>query len=310
MMKRAILVLISLGILLPSVFAQVPVGARWNSDSPSVLVGERVNLVLIVEVPVEAIVTFPEIPTDWEPFEVQSLGEISKAVSGDIATYRQSLTVIAWRTGEHSTPETYIEYQLSPGDAVQRILVEPTVISVPSVLDSHDTELRPLKPPVVLPYLPPWIVLLAVAILLGAYRSRSWWRAHLGTGQRSARLTSAFDKNYSPKQSVMAEIATLRGGRLSATYVYEAVSDCLRTYLFQQFSVNAPEMTTVELMSTLEVKQIMSQAQQRDLARMLDYADLVKFADAQPGERAVKQLLDSAGKWVEAIEPVEKETPS
>jgi hypothetical protein len=78
--------------------------------------------------------------------------------------------VIAWRPGEHSTPETYIQYQLSPEDPIHNILAAPTVISVPSVLDSQDTELRPLKPPVSLPYLPPWLVLLAAIILVAVAR--------------------------------------------------------------------------------------------------------------------------------------------
>ncbi len=306
MMQRAILVLLYLAFA-RFVFAQVAITARWSSDAPSVLVGEPVNLVLIAEAPIEAIVTFPEFPSDWQPFDVQFLGGVSKSIGGDTATYRQTLTVIAWSTGEHSTPETYIQYQLTPGDPVQRILANPTVISVPSVLDSQDSELRPLKPPVSLPYLPPWLLFVGVAVFIGVVRGTSWWRSRPGRLQLDSMRAPNIAQNYSPKQRALAEIRTIRGGRLSPALVYAAVADCLRNYLSHQFSVNAPDMTTMELMSTLETKEIISKAQQRELARMLEYADLVKFADAQPGERAVNQLLDTAEKWVDATETVEEE---
>jgi hypothetical protein len=306
MMKHTILVLLLLGFA-QSVFGQVPIAARWSSDAPSVLVGEPVSLVLIVEAPIETIVSFPELSEDWEPFEVQSVGEVSKTVNGDTATYRQMLTLIGWRTGEYPTPETYISYQLTPTDAIQRILADPTVISVPSVLDSHDNELRPLKPPISLPYLPPWLLLVVVGVLLSIVRTARRWRSRRTTWQRGSAVSPSMDLNYSPKQRALAEITTIRTRKLSPRLVYTAVADCLRIYVFHQFSVNAPDMTTMELMSTLETKEILSKAQQRDLARMLEYADLVKFADAQPGERAVNQLLDSAEKWVDATDTVKEE---
>jgi hypothetical protein len=92
---------------------------------------------------------------------------------------------------------------------------------------------------------------------------------------------------YSPKQRALAEIRNIRIGKLSPVFAYAAISDCLRTYMFGRFNINAPEMTTGELM---------------DSSRMLEYADLVKFANAQPGDRATKQLLDAAEKWVETVE--------
>jgi hypothetical protein len=90
---------------------------------------------------------------------------------------------------------------------------------------------------------------------------------------------------------------------LSPVVVYETVADCLRAYVQRKFNVSALDMTTNELMSTLQSVSVLEKPHRRDLARMLEYADLVKFAEVQPSERAVKQLLDTAEKWIESVEP-------
>lgn len=302
-MKRQFLLLLLISVFAGSARAQVPVTARWSSDASSVLVGEPAHLVLVVEAPVDANVAFPEFPTDWPPFVVQSVSAISRTVSGDTATYRQTLTVIAWRPGDHPTPETFVQYQLSSGEPVQSILAEPTVITVPSVLENGDTELRPLKPPVSLPYLPPWLLLVVAVMVVLLTRGAMWWRSRRVTLPDGSLHDGAGNPDYSPKQRALAELRSIRGGTLSPGVVYSTVADCLRTYVQGQFNVSALDMTTVELMDTLRSQAVMPKPQQRDLARMLEYADLVKFADAQPGERAVKQLLVTAEKWIERVEP-------
>jgi hypothetical protein len=266
-------------------------------------VGEAINLTLVVEAPADAIVTAPEFPTDWPPFEVQSVGEINKTVSGDIATYRQNLTVIAWRPGDHATPDTFIQYQLTPDGETLTILVEPSVIAVPSVLVNGDTDLRPLKPPVSLPYLPPWLIVVVAIAAFGVVRAVRWWRSRRIGLQGDARFGRAGDAVYSAKQRALMQLKNIRAGKLSPVVVYETVADCLRAYIQRQYNVSALDMTTPELMSALQSQSALQKPHQRELSRMLEYADLVKFAEVQPGERAVKQLLDTAEKWVEAVEP-------
>jgi|FLYN01.1.fsa_nt_gi hypothetical protein len=302
-MARKFLFLFVILALVWFVNAQVPVVARFTSDNPTRLVGEKVNLTLVVEVPADAVVTFPEFPTDWPPFEVQSVGEINRTVSGDTAIYRQTLTVIAWRPGDHPTPETFVQYQLTPDGEAFSIAAEPTVITVPSVLVSGDANLRPLKPPASLPYLPPWLILIAAVALIGIARAVVWWRARGGSVQRLFTLGRAGTMAYSPKQRALLQLQNIREGKLSPMIVYATVADCLRTYIQRQFNVSALDMTTNELMTTLQTQKTIPTPLQRDLARMLEYADLVKFAHVQPGERAVKQLLETAEKWVEAVEP-------
>lgn len=301
MMTRGWLLLLLLSGFISSVRAQVQISARFSASNPSPLVGERVRLVLTVEAPSSAIVTLPEFPTDWPPFVVESVGEITKSESGGMAIYRQTLTVILWRPGSQETPETFLQYQLSPADEALTIRVDPMLFTVPSVLDSADTVLRPLKPPVSLPYLPPWVVVVALVGLVGVARGTLWlrsrwleWRARIGAIGATA---------YSPQESALSELRSIRERKPLPVVVYALVADCLRGYVQRRFQVNALDLTTDELMSALQAQDRLAKIQHRELQRMLEYADLVKFAHAEPGERAAGQLLNTAEKWVEGAEP-------
>ncbi len=301
-MRRLLLLLLICLFFARAHAQQAPVAARFTSANPSRLVGEQISLTLVVEAPADATVTIPEFPADWPPFEVQSVGEITTTVSGDIATYRQNLTVIAWRPGDHATPDTFIEYQLTPDTEALSILADPTVIAVPSVLVSGDTNLRPLKPPAALPYLSPWLIVVVAAAMAGIVRGARWLRARRASLRLGAAFGRAEDATYSARQRALIQLRNIREGKLLPVVVYATVADCLRTYIHRQFNVRALDMTTNELMSTLQSGSAMPKPHQRDLTRMLEYADLVKFAEVQPGERAVKQLLDAAENWIEAVE--------
>jgi hypothetical protein len=108
---------------------------------------------------------------------------------------------------------------------------------------------------------------------------------------------------YAARQRALMQLKSIRESRLSPVVVYETVADCLRAYVQHQYRISALDMTTNELMSALQARSALKKPHQRDLAKMLEYADLVKFAEVQPGERAVKQLLDTAEKWIGAVEP-------
>jgi hypothetical protein len=306
MIKRGIVLLLSL-VVAATVSAQAEsVRARYSASNPTPLIGEPVQLLLTVEVPADSTVTLPDFAVgDWDSFDVRSVEEPARTDSGDIAVYRQSLTVILWRTGNFGPPETIVEYQLPSGESF-RIRVEPTLFTVLSTLQTGDVDLRPLKPPASLPYLSPLTVLVGIIFAVGVVRGVRWWRARQSNMLSHRILDRAGNPVYSPKQAALVELEHIRTQELPAMMVYAGVADCLRTYVERQFQVNALDMTTRELMDILQVQAEMVEPHQRDLQRMLDYADLVKFAHVQPGQRSTQQLLDTAERWIESVDPIEE----
>lgn len=280
--------------------------ANFTADSFSPLVGEPVKLSLVVEVPPELVlVEWPEIPVDWSPFDVRSAGEIEVDEQPDgTIIYRQEFTVILWEPGDYETPETFIGYQTPDNDEIYRVPISIAFFQVPSVLDDQDMandeqQLRPARPPISLFYVPPWAVLLGIVVLSGAlwtgYRRLERWRL-----ERAARRAAM--QQPTPGEIALQTLVQLRNNGTHPDEVYVRVADSLRTYVHHQLDVPAPDMTTLELMAHLQSVNVLSEGRRAELRRLLEQADLVKFANAQPGEQSASRVLNLAYRWLSGVD--------
>ncbi len=296
MMKRWLL-LCFLILLAQPVSAQDGGTARFSTNVGAPLVGEPIELTLTATIPAGTIIiSWPEFPTEWQPFEVQNVGELSIGAT----EYRQNLTVILWIPGEYQTPETTITYQLAENAEAQTLVVEPVFFSVPSVLDSQDTALRPFKAQISLPYISPLVIAAgAFGVVIAAFfafrRLRSLRAVVL-------KRTVEEDGLGAAARAALAELRRIASRGLPPEQLYAEAADCLRGYVHDEMNVAARDMTTAELMESLHLPDVL----QRELQRILEQADLVKFARYQPSGETAQKYLDVVGKWVRTAD--QKET--
>jgi hypothetical protein len=282
----------SLLVLLPRSAAQ-DASAQFASSKGEPLVGEPFELTLTVNAPADADITPPEYPSEWSPFVVRRIGEAQIDRSAGRAVLRQTLTVILWEPGDYQTPPLLVRYQIT-GGSPQEITVQPAFITVPSVLKTGDTTLRPLKPQASLPYFPPWWLLIPAAglVLVGAW----FWRRR----QMPVALTTGTRASETPASAAL--LAFQQADTLHPTAAFAALSDGLRRYIGRRFQLHAEEMTTEELARALKAKAPLSERRQRELHHLLQQADLVKFAPIEPSQQAAARALGVARGWVEAVE--------
>ncbi|MBP9855250.1 MAG: hypothetical protein KBD53_10340 [Candidatus Omnitrophica bacterium] len=84
---------------------------------------------------------------------------------------------------------------------------------------------------------------------------------------------------------------------------YTELSDILRSYLEDSFSIRAPEMTTEEFLISVKGNELLSNEQITLLQKFLSYADMVKFArfvptrtDAEEGYNLAKEFIQGTKK--------------
>src|SRR2546425_1280697 len=77
------------------------------------------------------------------------------------------------------------------------------------------------------------------------------------------------------------------------------VSDALRSYLEEAFSMRAPERTTEEFLDELQSSALLSYSQKQLLGDFLMRCDLVKFAKHEPALEQLRELYQSALKLVD-----------
>jgi len=279
-------------------YAQDNARGYFTAEIGSPLIGEPVDLLLTIDVPEGSTVTFPQFPREWPPFIVQATGDVGVNTNGGRTIYLQRLTVSLWRPGDYQTPEISIEYQLPNSPDKRQMVLESAYFVVKSVLNPDDLNLRPLKPPVAMFYISPLAVGAALAGL-GLVGYFVWSRRKKfgfmkGEGQAGGFHVSA--------RWVLEALKRVDSADLAAPKVYALVSDALRHYVQERFGVQAEGMTTAELAERLHGNQELSEKRQRELAYLLDQADLVKFARMQPPSKSADKMLIVAQRWVVAVE--------
>jgi len=159
------------------------------------------------------------------------------------------------------------------------------------------TDLRDIKPPLVIPNAWVWIfwavaALVMVAILVFAWR---YWRKRLAR----APVVPVVPPHIRARRKLERALALLSQPREFCILV----SDTIRIYLEERFEFRAPERTTEEFLYELRETNRLLPAQKERLGEFLKSCDLVKFARYEPREPELRELLGSALRLVDETEP-------
>ena len=149
-------------------------------------------------------------------------------------------------------------------------------------------DIRGIKPPVAVPDELAWL----------------WWTL-ASVGVVAAALTVWLllrKKRLAPKLAVIIPPHVRAKGKLAEALrligdpkaFCTAVSDTIRVYLEERFTLRAPERTTEEFLIELQASHHLTRDQKQSLGAFLESCDLVKFARFEPTEQALRDLHDSA----------------
>lgn len=155
-------------------------------------------------------------------------------------------------------------------------------------------EIRDIAPPVdVFPW-PPWMVALAIFLIVVVLGLVAWLviRAHK---RRPA------PPPPTPRSMALRELEALRAevSRLDPHEFSVRVSDVLRGYIEAQFGLRAKEQTSPEFLASLSGAKQFGEDDRELLARFLEKCDLIKFARIDASSEDSAALLASAVAFVQ-----------
>ena len=150
-------------------------------------------------------------------------------------------------------------------------------------------DIRDIKAPVEIPsgWLWLWCVLGGLGIALASYIAWRYWQKHR-------------TKPKTQELIIPPHVRARRKLEQALSLIYEPrpfcilVSDTLRVYLEEAFSLRAPERTTEEFLDELQSSALLSFSQKQSLGDFLMRCDLVKFAREEPTVDRLKELHASA----------------
>jgi len=161
--------------------------------------------------------------------------------------------------------------------------------------DAKPPELKPIVGPVAVPW-PMWQVAL-VALALGALAALIVW------------LVARSMKNRPPpipltsRQIALRDLDALQP-RIATDSPYAfsvAVCDVLRTYVFNQFRLSAPRLTSPELLASIADSPRFSAHEQELLTQFLEKCDLIKFANLNATSSDSEALWQQARNFVKGV---------
>lgn len=246
----------------------------------------------------DTVVTFPDLTIGLDDFEVVDTQVVDDRLGGGdggevIRGQRVRLEPMA--TGAVSLPAFRFEYVLKGQTEAKELETEAVEIEVSSVLGekAEDGQIAEIEGVVGLrdSRVLMWgaiigvIVLAVLAVAAVKIVDRMTQQKH----ETKRVFRTAHEIALGRLKELEGE-GLVPAGRLKI--FYERVSNILRYYVEDRFSIKAPERTTEEFLNELKLDHTLAAGDKDSLAQFLRHCDLVKFAKHEPDDEQVLRTVD------------------
>jgi hypothetical protein len=303
-MKHRISIFILILTVLPVFGQQVKVNAKL--DTTQMLLGDQVNLWLLLEHPKGLKVDFP-ITGDSLAGKIEVLSASRPdtiSTSNEIWKIRQRVVLTSFDTGFFVIPRFVFRFK----DNTDSIQTEPLPLQVFGMPVDTTKGITDIKPPYeikvsateILPYVLAGLLVLAIIFLYIRYLRKK---------------RQVPDRNEKPAPPpIPAHLIALeqldelvreklwQQGKIKL--YYSRLTDIIRQYIELRFNVPAMEQTTEDIIREFTRKGLIKEGIRKELKELLELADLVKFAKWNPVAEEHEASQQSAYDFILRTKPV------
>lgn len=274
------------------------VRVRALVDSTTMLIGDQVHLQLEVTPSAGVRVADPYWPPNNDTLEFLALSKWDTLSTGTLI-YKAVFTL--WDTGYQEVPPIGVPYSgngISDTAWTERLIME--VLPPTDSLNLNDIKDIVREPALISDYLPYLLgvgVVILIALAIWFYRRPTKPKKEVPPPPPPKPHEVALEKLAQLKAQKLWQQGEVKGYHSELTYI-------VREYLEGRFGIKALEETTDEIQDQLRKRNLPAELQQQ-LERILETADLVKFAKAQPTAEFHEHAFQSVQAFVERTRPVE-----
>ena len=263
-----------------------------------ITIGDPIEMTISLTVPENGSVIWPG-PDELAPAEIIRLDTVNVGKAEQTARYTLSL----FEPGEFEL--TDVPVIISKPDGTDTLKIDPGKIVVQSVIDPTDStmDIKDIHPPVKLAWtfrdLLPYMIVIAALILIGIAGYIIWRKWKIRRGE----IVLPEPPPIPPHVIAIDKLEDLRIKKLWQNgYLKEyhsELSEIVKEYIGGRYEINAPEMTTFELMES-KWKWATYEERLRLIKRILTCSDLVKFARYKADPHENEKSLDYAFEYVDS----------
>lgn len=272
------------------------------SASPTrVTVGDRILYSLRVVAPKGVTATLPVFGRTLGEFRIRDLGPLPAIARKDgFEEISRRYELNLYETGVKSIPPLSVVLRGREGKAAE-LDAGPIVVVSESVLDKDAKDIKDIKPPLALEYVPVTpIVWLCIGMAVATIAIFMLRRI-----RRKRKLAPPPPR--SPQLIAYDELERLRAmdliakGRVKEYYV--RISDIVRRYIERRFSLKAPDRTTEEFLAEAGASGLLDPRARTLVGDFLEQCDMVKFARYGPTAEEIDGVYAAAKRFVDETVP-------
>lgn len=281
------MMLLTLSVYVGEVHAQ-PFDIKARVSKRTIRIGETIELELSTRYnPMEWLIQFPTVPDSFNGFELIQKNKIDTLTKREINEYTWKHTLTHFDSGRWCIPPFDFTIQSKKGDQPFTQRTDSIWIDVQTIPVDTAKPFQPIAD--IREAKRPWYDSLIewgwkiglILFLLGAL-------AGIIIFVRSKRkpvTPLALGKQQTPYERAIESLQVLeqqkRHEEEDSKPYYTELTTILRTYLDAQFNLDCQEKTTSEIMQVVKKQKALANTRQ-DLRKVLEEADLVKFAKGKP----------------------------
>jgi hypothetical protein len=305
MLKKTIWLVFLLCIAHYSLTAQSFVG-KATVDTNNLLIGDQLHYIIITKSSAGTKILFPAIKDSIGKIEFLQTYKTDTLAQNGYISLRKSYLITSFDEGTHFIPGLPIYAINGKNGKIDTFYTNTVSVRFIPVKVDTTKPFKDIKPIMNEPidfweYLP-YIVIVIIFVVLVFAGIRLWKKY-----KRKDTPGLNYDPSIPPHIIAKEALQQLENEKLwqkgQIKLYHSRLSDILRTYIERQYGFPAMEMTTSEIVGELKERNINAELT-ADLKKVLDLADLVKFAKYHPlpDENATSMALTY--KFVDATTPV------
>lgn len=295
-----------LGVTIPLNGQLVSVKSSLAEDS--LLIGEQTDFTLQVTAHQNSVVSMP-VYKDTLTREIEILETVGRdtLVQDSADVYLHTYRVSTFDTGTLTIPAQPVIFRHD--EIIDTLLTRPVYLHVASPAVDTAQPIKPIKPPIntpvtireILPWvLIGWIGLLCITLIIALI-----WIARNRDKQTNAALLKPSDP---PHVIALRNLDELEDKRLpqqgKVKEYYTHLTEIIRRYISDLYGINAMEKTSYEIVEAFSHQNDEQPALNEQLDKLLQLADLVKFAREDPLPEENERNMEYARNFVRQSYPL------
>ncbi len=310
-MKKSIFAIILL--CQAALWAQGSISVESKVDKSTIYIGDVIQYSVILTHDPDVKVYMPELASNLGMFELRDYKVLDPQKEDGKTVSQTDYLLSTFDTGEYEIPELQIGYSTESDSTVRFIKTEPIMITIQSLNPEIDSDIRDIKPMRVpsMSYRQ-YIIIGGIVLLVLAAVFAAWYLYRRYKQGKSILPVRQVPPRPAHEVAIEALNALVAGDFLEKEQFkayYIELSDIVRHYIRNRFYIDAPEMTTSQLLDEMERQQL--ETEYRDMMdSFLNGCDLVKFAKYVPQESETQTSTQQAFDFVEKTKMIIEETIS